>query len=90
MCGDVDILADDSWIVTATISISIHSFPGEICTYSSSVTRFRVLEADSMTFLPVKVLPVKEILAGPGWAVSIGPRSSPPDRTWTTPGGKNC
>jgi len=41
-----------------------------------------------MTFLPVKVEPVKEILSTPGWAVSQGPRLSLPERTETTPGGK--
>src|ERR1700753_3798300 len=36
---------------------------------SSRVTRLSVLEQDSMTFLPVGIEPVKEILSILGWAV---------------------
>lgn len=58
--------------------------------YSSRVTRFNVLLALSITFLPVIVEPVKEILSIPGWDVIQGPRLSSPLSACTTPGGKNC
>lgn len=65
--GDVNVLANNGGVVTTTIVVLASSCGrGAAIAYSSRVTRFSVLEADSMTFLPVNVLPVKEILAGPG------------------------
>lgn len=55
---------------------------------SSRVTRFRVAAHAAMTFFPVSVDLVKLTLATSGWAVSMGPRLSPPLRAWKTPGGK--
>lgn len=80
---DVDVLADNGRIL-ATPSTRQYEAPDKTYfddTYSSRVTLFNVFEALSMTFLPVKVEPVKLILSGPGWAVSHGPRLSSPLRT---------
>ena len=74
---------------TALISTFLHTIAGSLPP-SSRVILFRVLLALSITFFPVAVLPVKEILSMPGWAVSQGPKLSSPERAWITPGGKNC
>mmetsp|Transcript_20447 Transcript_20447/g.64388 ORF Transcript_20447/g.64388 Transcript_20447/m.64388 type:complete len:213 (-) Transcript_20447:387-1025(-) len=55
---------------------------------SSRVRRFSVPLADAWMALPVRVEPVKEILAMPGCCVIHWPRSSPPLTTLNTPGGK--
>lgn len=55
---------------------------------SSRVTRFSVFAQLAMTLRPVTDDPVKLILSMPGCSVIRGPRSSPPLRAWTTPGGK--
>ena len=73
-------------VAMSTLLVTIAaSFPP-----SSRVILLSVLLALSITFFPVAVLPVKEILSMPGWAVSHGPRLSSPESAWTTPGGKNC
>ena len=54
---------------------------------SSSVTRFSVGAADSITRRPVAVDPVKLILSKPGWLVIHGPSASPPVMILRTPGG---
>src|SRR3546814_14103652 len=54
---------------------------------SSSVTRFSVGAADSMTRRPVAVEPVKLILSKPVWPVIQGPSASPPLTILSTPGG---
>ena len=59
-------------------------------TYSSKVIRLSVLEHDSITFFPVAVDPVKEILSMSGWEVIHGPRLSSPETALITPGGKKC
>jgi hypothetical protein len=51
------------------------------------VTRFNVAAALAITLRPVCVEPVKPFLSMPGCAVIHGPRSSPPDTTFSTPGG---
>src|SRR6266516_3465188 len=55
---------------------------------SSRVVRLRSGAAAAATFLPVATEPVKLILRGTGWEVIHAPRSSPPDTTLRTPGGK--
>lgn len=55
---------------------------------SSRVTRYKVLEQLSITLLPVAIEPVKLTISIPACSVSWGPRSSPPLKTWKTPGGK--
>ena len=54
---------------------------------SSSVMRLRSGAAEAATFLPVSTEPVKEILRGTGCDVIQAPSESPPDTTFTTPGG---
>lgn len=79
---------------------------------SSSVIRFIPAAAERMTAWPVRVEPVNETFAIPGWDVTHGPlpvqdqprgitheertkkkttnRSSSPERTESTPGGRIC
>ena len=54
---------------------------------SSSVMRFSVSAALAITFFPVAVEPVKEILRMSGWAVRASPRSLASAITLSTPGG---
>ena len=90
--GYVYAFADDCWVFSSSVDSSVCRIPFEggqgNLSYSSRVTRLSVLAALSITFFPVAVEPVKEILSTPGWAVSHGPRLSSPLRAWTTPGGK--
>src|ERR1700682_3048741 len=55
---------------------------------NSRVIRLRSFAAASMTRRPVAVDPVNEILLTPGWLVSHGPSSSPPETTFKTPAGR--
>lgn len=55
---------------------------------SSSVSRFMVSAEAAMIARPALAEPVNEILSMPACVVIAAPRSSPPARTWSTPGGR--
>src|SRR3546814_11997748 len=69
--------------MSASSNITAGSLPP-----SSSVTRFRSLAPDAITFLPVAVDPVKVSLRGMAWAVIAAPSGSGPAMTFSTPGGR--
>jgi hypothetical protein len=57
---------------------------------SSSSTRLRSAAADTLTFLPVAIDPVKETPRGTGCSVIHWPSSLPPETTFSTPAGMSA